>query len=185
MNFNNIKWLKITDLGISQLYLNEQKIKQIQEWFSPNEMENFEPLPVHDFGNGRYTLTDGHTRAYVAYISGLETVPVVYDNDELVTCKIGQALYREDIVWCERFNIEGIPDLQNRIISNEKYQELWLERCNLAHNLISQTNEAQRKSLQNQHKDLYLFGSSNDLKTLYFENKSGEFLKFTSTISRR
>ena len=57
MNFNNIKLLKITDLGISQLYLNEQKIKQVQQWFLPNSMENFEPLPVHNFGNGRNRST--------------------------------------------------------------------------------------------------------------------------------
>ena len=70
MEFSGIKLIDIDMLGLSQIYLNSDKIKSVEEWFNPHHMEFFQPLPVYDFGNNVYTLTDGHTRAYVAYKSG-------------------------------------------------------------------------------------------------------------------
>ena len=111
-----IRWIEPADLGVSQLYLSEAKLKNIEKWFDPKHMDRFEPLPVHDFGDGRLTLTDGHTRAFTAYRQGVKA-PVFYDTDELVTGEIGQQLYRNDIIWCRRFHIGSVADLEGRILS--------------------------------------------------------------------
>lgn len=54
MEFKGIKNYLLLDLGLSQIYLNEDKIKRIEKWFNPNDMSIFKPLTVHNFGNGKF-----------------------------------------------------------------------------------------------------------------------------------
>ena len=35
--FNDIKYVSITELGLSQIYLNNQKLLNIEKWFNPSE----------------------------------------------------------------------------------------------------------------------------------------------------
>ena len=176
--FNDIKYISITELGLSQIYLNNQKLLNIEKWFNPSDLSNFQPLPVHDFGNERLTLTDGHSRAFVAYKHGVDKIPIVYDTDNIVTSETGQMLYKNDIIWCERFNIKNICDLESRIISNEDYQDLWIDRCNKAYNLLTQTTENQRSGFNLLHPDLLLYGSNENLDILFFENEKGDLFEF-------
>lgn len=176
--FSGVQWADIESLGLSQIYLNADKLARIREWFDPNDLSGFEPLPVHDFGNARLTLTDGHSRAYTAYRAGLQKIPVVYDLDPIVTSDTGLMLYRDDIVWCERFGIRTVRDLENRILSGADYQTLWLDRCSRAYVLLTQTTPAQRSAMQEAHPGLYLYGASADLKVLYFEDAHGALYEF-------
>ena len=102
--FRGVQWVAPTDLGVSQLYLNKSKLRDVEKCFDPNNMNLCQPLPVHDFGDGRLTLTDGHSRAFTAYQHNAK-VPIVYDTDDIVTWEEGQMLYKNDIVWCQRFHI--------------------------------------------------------------------------------
>lgn len=182
MKFQGIKFISINELSLSQIYLSEDKIKAVLSWFNPKNMDNFEPLSVYDFGNGRYTLTDGHTRAYIAYINGVTTIPVVYDNDEIVTGEIAQKLYKEDIIWCERFGLNHIKDLENRIISQDKYQKLWIIRCDKSYNLITNTSVKKRNDLQKLVPNLFLYGASENMQVLYFENEIGELFVYKDDV---
>lgn len=92
----------ILSLGISQLYLSASKVAAVEAWFDPQRMDRLRSLPVYDFGDGRYTLTDGHSRAYVAWKKGTREIPVYADDDPLVTGALGQRLYRQDLLWCAR-----------------------------------------------------------------------------------
>lgn len=103
-------------------------------------MDNFQPLPVNDFGNNTYTLTNGHTRTYAAYKNGVSVLPVVYNNDDIVTNQVGQKLYNEDIAWCKRFNLFHIKHLEGRIFNKTEYQKLWIERCDRSYNLLTVTS---------------------------------------------
>lgn len=105
---------------------------------------SFSPLPVHDFGNNAYTLTDGHTRAYVAYKNGVSNLPVIYDNDDMITNKVGQRLYKAYIDWCRRFKLTHIQHLESRILSNSTYQKLWIERCERSYHLLTKTSYDER-----------------------------------------
>ena len=63
---------EIKDLGLSQIYLNRRKIDAIRKWYCIRKTDEYEPLPVYDFGDGKLTLTDGHSRAFVAYKLGIK-----------------------------------------------------------------------------------------------------------------
>lgn len=172
--FAGIKWLPISDLGVSQIYLSADKLDNVRAWFNPADLTGFDPLTVCDFGNGRLTLTDGHSRAFIAYTMGVSELPVVYDTDILVTSDIGQLLYKNDIVWCERFGVKTIGDLRERIISKTDYEELWIKRCDKAYNLLTQTTQEQRVNLQRLCPELYLFGANADVSLLFFESLDGQ-----------
>lgn len=178
LEFQGIKLMPILDLGVSQLYLNKKKLDNIYKWFCPEDTEKYPSLPVHDFGDGKYTLTDGHSRAYVAYNAGVALIPVVYDTDEIVVSDIGLLQYRNDIEWCKRHEIFTVADFENRIIPDEQYKKLWIERCDKSYNLLSQTTEDERKALNDNHGNLYLYGANEDLGTLYFESSDGKVFEF-------
>lgn len=174
MKFSGIRLINIDLLGLSQIYLSSDKIASVTEWFDPQNMDLFQPLPVYDFGNNKYTLTDGHTRAYVAYKNGISFLPVFYDADDIITNPTGQRLYNEAIAWCGRFKLYHIMQLEHRIINKNAYQKLWADRCERSYNLLDSTSRSQRMQLQALVPDLFLYGASEDKSTLYFENEAGE-----------
>lgn len=174
MEFHGIKLIDIDMLGLSQIYLSQDKIASIGTWFHPQCMDNFQPLSVHDFGNNTYTITDGHSRAYVAYKNGVSTLPAVYDNDDMITNPVGQMQYKADLDWCERFKLSHIKQLGNRILTKSAYQELWIERCDRSYNLLTKTSSSERMQLQKLAPDLFLYGASEDTLTFYFENEAGD-----------
>lgn len=178
MEFHGIKLINIDLLGLSQIYLSAEKIASVTEWFNPQNLDNFQPLPVYNFGNNTYTLTDGHTRAYVAYKNGISVLPIFYDNDEIITNQIGQLLYKADIDWCKRFKLSHIKQLENRILSKSAYQKLWIERCDRSYNLLTKTSHNERMQLQNLVSDLFLYGASEDLSILFFENEAGNLFLY-------
>lgn len=182
MGFDGIKLMNVDLLGLSQIYLNQNKITSIMEWFHPPCMDNFKPLSVHDFGNNAYTITDGHTRAYVAYQSGISYLPVQYDNNDLVVGEVGQILYKADIEWCQRFQLSHIKRLENRILDNSSYQKLWIGRCDRSYDLLMNTSYSERISLQKIAPNLFLYGATEDLSTLYFENEAGELFVYKNNI---
>lgn len=164
----------LNDLGLSQIYLSRDKIDAIKDWFCVSEIDDYEPLPVYDFGDGKLTLTDGHSRAFVAYKSGIRKVRVQYDHDEIVTGAIGQKLYRQALIWCRRFSVDTIGKLEDRMVSSEDYAFYWIERCNRSYHLISKASDEQFHHFSLKYKNLLLYGSNEDLTHLYYESISGE-----------
>lgn len=175
MKFEGIKMFPILELGISQIYLNERKINAVSEWLTVDTVSKCEPLPVHEFRKGEYTLTDGHSRAYVAYQRGISKLPIIYDEDDIVAGKIGKRLYTLDIEWCDRFRLKNVSDLSSRIIGECDYQKLWINRCDRSYHLVTQMSASEREAMQfvSPH-DLFLYGASRELDTFYFENTKGD-----------
>lgn len=183
MEFDGTRQLPIDSLGLSQIYLSAQKLAAVAKWFDPRRMEGFGPLPVHDFGDGRYTLTDGHTRAYMAWKSGVPTLPVYYDTDEIVAGPTGRLLYRADLAWCRRFGLSHIRCLGPRILDAADYQRLWITRCDRSYDLLTQTSPEEQAKFQALAPELFLYGASEDLSTLYFEDQAGAlFLYQNNTL---
>ena len=177
---NKIFTVNIADLGISQLYINKEKLDRVSEWFDADRASEYEPLPVYDFENGRYTLTDGHTRAYTMLKNGMQTVRVKLDCDEMITCDLGQKLYKTDIDWCEKYGMRGVGDFENRVISAEQYSVLWLERCKRLYNLLS--SDLSADNVRNKFPDLLLYGASQDLSELYFDDCRGGFYLYKNGV---
>lgn len=82
-----------------------------------------EPLPVKEM-NGKIFLTDGHSRAYLAYESGKKTISVVWDEDDL-----DWDFYWKCVQACQERGINTIADLEERQLSNSDYKEKWLGWC--------------------------------------------------------
>jgi hypothetical protein len=115
--------LPIADLQPSQLYISEGKLRLVQEWFNPDDMEGFDPVPVKRF-NGKTLMTDGHTRAAAAYLAGWESVPAYWDEDEL-----DMRAYATDIKWCSEEGVHSPADLAGRVVPHKDYERLWRKRC--------------------------------------------------------
>ena len=182
MEFEGMRMVPILELGPSQLYLDQSKIEAVETWFHPEDMAAYEPWPVHHFGNGRYTLTDVHSRCYAAYKAGISRIPVVYDTEDIVSGEIGGRLYRADIAWCERFHVKSIRDLQNRILPHETYRRLWQERCERSYNLLTLTTEGERAVIRKRAPGLFLYGAAADLSRMYFENSDGDLFMLKNRV---
>ena len=122
-DYNDIRKLKLNDLQPSQLYISEKKLKAIREWFNPEDLSVFEPIPVKIL-DGVPVMTDGHTRAAAALLSGLDSVPLSWDEDDL-----DWEMYRRCVEECRKQKLFRPADLLGRIISEREYEEKWDGWC--------------------------------------------------------
>lgn len=113
----------LAELQPSQLYISEGKLRLVKEWFTPDNMEIFDPIPVKRF-DGSILMTDGHTRAVAAHLAGWDNVPVYWDEDAL-----DMSAYKIDVNWCKDEEIISPIDLSKRIVPHKDYKRLWRKRC--------------------------------------------------------
>ncbi len=109
------------DILLSQLYLSEDKLQSI------GEPEDIEPLPVKKVA-GKLFFTDGHHRAFALWKDGEEEVKVYDDTDDMDWLQ-----YLICVDWCLEEGIESIADLEDRIVSEEDFKKLRLDRCKRMH----------------------------------------------------
>ncbi len=107
----------------SQLYISEGKLRLASEWFDAHNLAKMDPIPVKLFQD-RYLMTDGHTRALLAYLSGKDQIPCYLDTDDL-----DMRAYALDVVWCDEEGVRSVADLATRVVSIQQYEELWRRRC--------------------------------------------------------
>lgn len=120
--------IAVEDLQPTQLYLSAAKLASVLEEFDGGGPP-VGPLPAFEY-QGEWYLSDGHTRAFAAYLGGAETIRIerdrevreVYDVDLYLTC----------IDWCREAGVRSIPDLTGRILDHETFEEKWIERCHRA-----------------------------------------------------
>ncbi len=172
MTLHNSFHADVLSLGVTQIYLSSRKIDALLQWFYPADVDTYPPLPVFDFGDG-LRLTDGHTRAYVAYRMGVKSVPVVMDCSEIVTGKLGQQLYRADSAWAKRHGIRDVSGLADRVVTEEAYNLLWKRRCERSHNLLIQADDAMVGRLMRELEGYYLYGADRSLSEFYYEDAAG------------
>lgn len=120
MNINKINFLEIQP---SQFYISEQKVEEIKKWFNPNDLSNFEPIPIKEL-NGKIMFTDGHTRAFVAYKSGIKKIPLYWENEEL-----SWDLYQSCVEECNKRGVFSIKDLDYKVLNPNDYKLLWDKWC--------------------------------------------------------
>ena len=130
-----ISCLVLTDLQPSQFYISEKKLRDIENWFDPKDISGFEPIPIKLL-DGKLVMTDGHTRAVVAIKAGLDSVPLVWDEDEL-----DWDMYRACVSACQEQSILSPADLLTRIISEEEYKEKWDKWCDIMQAEIIQSRK--------------------------------------------
>ena len=117
----------ILTLHPSQLFINYDKLQKVKRSAAIENNINLKPLLVKQLQN-KLILTDGHTRAYYYYFMGLKKVLVEWD-DPWGSENLDFEMYRICVDWCIEEGLTSIKNLENRIISNDEYELLWLNRC--------------------------------------------------------
>jgi len=115
--------MRLDEMQPSQLFISSAKLSQVIAGFDQAGPGSLAPIPVKELC-GKIIMTDGHTRALAALLSGLTEVRVFWDEDEL-----DWEAYEICVQWCEEEGIHTIADLKGRIVPPEDYQRLWLGRC--------------------------------------------------------
>lgn len=120
----NIDEIKLLDIQPSQFYISAKKFERVKSWFNPNDLSNFEPLPIFEH-EGKVFFTDGHTRALAAFLSGADKVPLVWDSEE----EIGITEYGICIKACEDRGIKNIAHLEHRVLPEDEFVSKWDNWC--------------------------------------------------------
>lgn len=115
--------ISIHYLQPSQLYISEEKIQQIRQWFDPHDLSFFPPIPIKVLDE-HLVMTDGHTRAVVALQAGLTELPFVWETDEL-----DWDMYRACVAACHEQGVQSPLDLLARVVNPREYQEKWHGWC--------------------------------------------------------
>lgn len=122
--------MQILRIQPSQFFISEKKIAQIKKWFQPDDLSNFDPIPVKML-NDKLIFTDGHTRAFVAWSAGMTKIPVVWDLDEL-----DWEAYQICADACIKRGIKNIADLADRVLPDAEYQRQWDGWCDVLQEVL-------------------------------------------------
>ena len=117
--WNEENTLSLKDLQPSQFFISEKKLLDVQKWLNPSDLSGFEAIPVKML-DGIPVMTDGHTRAAAAVLAGLESVPLVWDRDDL-----SWEMYRRCVEECRKRQVHSPQDLICCIIPETDYREKW------------------------------------------------------------
>lgn len=118
---------KLAELQPSQFYISEKKLSEVESWFDPSDLSNFEPVPVKML-DGIVVMTDGHTRAVAALKAGTDEIPTVWDTDDL-----DWEMYRRCVEECRSRQVFSPLDLLDRVVSEAEYAVKWDAWCDEMH----------------------------------------------------
>lgn len=125
-----VQHISILDIQPSQFYISEEKMAKIKQWFNPEDLSNFNPVPIKLL-DGKVVFTDGHTRALVAFNAGLTEIPLVWDEDDL-----DWESYKLCVKACKQRGISSIADLSSRVLSAREYSLKWDIWCDVLHEVL-------------------------------------------------
>ncbi|SNI30780.1 histone acetyltransferase HPA2 [Streptococcus pneumoniae] len=114
--------VNIADLHLTQLYLSEKKLQDIQMLYQSAETIQVDPISILAFGDC-LLITDGHHRAYQALLAGRDTIFAEGDRDG------GDELYHLYAQACEERKIYSVFDLEDRILAQDGYEAKWYNWC--------------------------------------------------------
>ncbi|HME53266.1 MAG TPA: hypothetical protein VKM55_13675 [Candidatus Lokiarchaeia archaeon] len=115
--------LRLYEIQPTQLYINARKLAFLEEKYPPGTEANIEPVPVKMM-HGKIVYTDGHTRAFILWKRGYESIDAVWDDTYL-----DETTYETCLGWCESEEIFTIADLADRIVDDATFQTKWIARC--------------------------------------------------------
>ncbi|MFB6119404.1 histone acetyltransferase [Halosegnis sp.] len=108
----------------SQLYLDAAKLRRAADWFDFDD-PTYDPIPVLNLG-GETVVADGHTRAFLAYLSGAPSLKVIPEPNRE---EYSMDLYRACVEWCHDEGIRAVPDFAGRVVSHQTFVDEWVARC--------------------------------------------------------
>lgn len=108
----------------SQEYIDAARLRTALDWFDFDELA-YDPIPVIRLAD-ELVLTDGHTRAFLAFLGGATTLDVIEDPDRR---ELNIPLYGACVDWCRDASVTRIADLAGRVVSRETFLADWVARC--------------------------------------------------------
>ena len=123
--------LRLDEIQPTQLYISAQKLAEVLRGFDAARPATVEPFPVKRLDD-ELVLTDGHTRAFAAFLCGLSEIRAYWDEDDL-----DWEAYRICVQWCRADGIRSVKDLVGRVVGPREYQQKWLDRCAEMHRELS------------------------------------------------
>lgn len=118
-----VSLILLSDLQPSQLFISQAKLSSVTQQFDAAFPDRIEPIPYRVL-DGLKVMTDGHTRAFAAYLAGCAALPAYEDPDDL-----DWEAYRMCVAWCHAEGIYTISDLAGRVVGEADYERLWYDRC--------------------------------------------------------
>ena len=115
--------MRLNEIQPSQLFISSEKLSHVMIGLDPLKPESLDPIPVKELGN-QVIFTDGHTRAFAAFLCGFSEVRVFWDEDEL-----DWEAYEICVKWCKEEGVYTVADLRDRVVASGEYEVLWLKRC--------------------------------------------------------
>ncbi len=125
---NPVVYQRLLDLRPSQIYLNGNKIEAVKRSVGEGSVTRLLPIYVKLMG-GDLMITDGHHRAFVAWLNGEAEIPTINDTDDDMDWHAYEVC--KD-VWCKEAGIFTIADMADRIIPTDDYEWLCIGRCEAA-----------------------------------------------------
>ena len=113
--------LLIDRLQPSQLFLNQSKLEAVVAQVENEGLTSLPPVPVK-YVDGQIFLTDGHTRTFIAYISGETKIQVIWETDP--HDNHDWDLYHNFLDEVREAGIYHIQDLGDRILSPDQFQDM-------------------------------------------------------------
>jgi hypothetical protein len=115
--------MKLDRIQPSQLYISREKLNQVLKGLANPRSLSIKPIPLATLGN-EVIFLDGHTRALAVFLRGASDITVCWEDEE-----IDWEMYKICVEWCKEEGIRSIADLERRIVSQENYETLWIQRC--------------------------------------------------------
>jgi DNA-3-methyladenine glycosylase I len=122
---NSVLLRPLSALRPSQLYLVSEKVEAVRQEITKESILLMEPIPVMKSGDN-LVMTDGHTRAFVAFLVGADIVPTI---DEDMDDDLDWHAYEVCTEWCRQAGVLTAGDLTGRIVTADEFERLWIERC--------------------------------------------------------
>ncbi len=119
--------LKLNEIQPSQLYISSSKLARVRKTFNYLTTGALTPVTVKKLGDD-IIYTDGHTRAFAAFMNNQTEIRAVWDEDDE-----DWEAYKICVQWCKDEGIHKIADLKDRVIPSDEYEKLWLNRCRDMH----------------------------------------------------
>ncbi|MFB6270555.1 MAG: histone acetyltransferase [Halobacterium sp.] len=117
--------LPIAAVRPTQLYLSSEKVADAAAWFDFDDPD-YDPLPVFEY-DGDWYLSDGHTRAFLAHLAGVDGLRV--ERDDGLREEYDFGVYEAAIEWCDEGDVTEIADLVGRVVEPDTFEEVWIARC--------------------------------------------------------
>lgn len=119
--------IRLMDLRPNNWYINRAKLDSVRAAWQRGDRNTLPPATVANI-DGKLSLIDGHSRAYVAFERGETQIEAMVSNVEEI--EGSTALYRHIHESGPGLGIETIADLRDRILEPEEHKRLWIGYCN-------------------------------------------------------